>query len=148
MVGQGIRHADQPPARCVPGGVHSRQEVHVSKKEAPTLNGGPREHDGHELSAEERHALNQQKDEVGRRDLFVYILQAHLSQTPTSNAFSISPAYRSTLEARVAEAAAHRQVRALNMEAGLKPSKRAKKEARAAAKKKAKGESDRTLLHP
>jgi len=41
-------------------------------------------------------------------------------------------------EERISEAAAHRQIRALNMEAGLKPSKRAKKEARAAAKKLAK----------
>ena len=43
------------------------------------------------------------------------------------------------MQERIAAAAAHRQVRALNMEAGLKPSKRAKKEARAAAKKRAKG---------
>jgi hypothetical protein len=53
-----------------------------------------------------------------------------------------NPAYfkpTTPLQERIAEAAAHRQIRALNMEAGLKPSKRAKKEARAAAKKLAKG---------
>eukprot|EP00240_Pyramimonas_obovata_P012162 CAMPEP_0118933124 /NCGR_PEP_ID=MMETSP1169-20130426/11350_1 /TAXON_ID=36882 /ORGANISM="Pyramimonas obovata, Strain CCMP722" /LENGTH=128 /DNA_ID=CAMNT_0006875851 /DNA_START=216 /DNA_END=602 /DNA_ORIENTATION=- len=100
---QGIRHADMPPARVVSEGGGPRKEGHVCKKEAPSLVGGPREHEGHELNADERKALHQQKD-----------------------------------EARLAEAAAHRQVRALNMEAGLKPSKRAKKEARLLAMKKAK----------
>jgi len=104
MVHNGVQHADAPHGKShSEGGASQKSQGNVSRKEAPSIAGKPREHDAHDLSVEERKALQQQKEEE-----------------------------------RVAEAAAHRQVRALNMEAGLKPSKRAKKEARAAAKKLAK----------